>query len=259
MHYEITDIAHRDYPDSYQIRATQDLGFWVKKGELGGYLMTHDNLTDSAWLGADSVIIDRGVRVSGNAYVLGRSLLSGNAVVKDRARVSGDVCVSNGAVVSGTSTVRGNVTLSYSTVSDAHVDGGGGVLDLYNCTVKNAEVLGHGYMTSSNVHGGSFRGNMSMSWAELLETGHVFRVGPVGSENHEAVLYRKRKEDSDGHALKIGCWTGTVDGLAEKVQIRAAWNWNGTPEVKQFWRDQYELLEKQCRLVLKSWDQGKTD
>lgn len=43
--YEITDIAHPEYPWLHRIRALQDVGKDVKKGDLGGYVESESNLS----------------------------------------------------------------------------------------------------------------------------------------------------------------------------------------------------------------------
>lgn len=57
--YEITDIAHPEYPWLHRIRALQDIGKDVKKGDLGGYVESESNLSfepkDNAWLFDDSI------------------------------------------------------------------------------------------------------------------------------------------------------------------------------------------------------------
>ena len=57
--YEITDIAHPEYPWLHRIRALRDIGEDVKKGDLGGYVESESNLSfepkDNAWLFDDSI------------------------------------------------------------------------------------------------------------------------------------------------------------------------------------------------------------
>jgi hypothetical protein len=62
----------------YQIEALKDIGDYVKKGDLGGYIEKEENLSvyGEAW-------------VSGEAQVYGEAWVSGEARVYGEARVSG--------------------------------------------------------------------------------------------------------------------------------------------------------------------------
>ena len=52
--YEITDIAHEEYPFLHRIRALRDIGEKVKAGDLGGFVESESNLSfepgDDAWI-----------------------------------------------------------------------------------------------------------------------------------------------------------------------------------------------------------------
>ena len=64
--YEITDIAHVQYPFLHRIRALRNIGPEVNAGELGGFVESESNLSyepdDDAW------IFDNAIACNG-AYV----------------------------------------------------------------------------------------------------------------------------------------------------------------------------------------------
>ena len=89
--YEITDIAHEQYPFLHRIRALQDIGENVKAGDLGGFVESESNLStedDTSWIFDDAI-------ACGNSYVDQDSSLSENAVV------CGNAYVCDGSVLSG--------------------------------------------------------------------------------------------------------------------------------------------------------------
>ena len=85
MKYKLTNIQKTiNGITLHQIQALKNFGN-VKKGDVGGWLETEDNLTHegNAWVSDDAQVFGDAV-VSGNAWV------SGNAVVCGNAQVSGD-------------------------------------------------------------------------------------------------------------------------------------------------------------------------
>jgi len=102
--YEITDIAHRQYPFLYRIRALRAIGDKVRAGELGGFVESEQNLAyepeDEAWLFGDSICcnearVDKNsflkdqARASGQAYITGGASLSCHAQAADQAYICG--------------------------------------------------------------------------------------------------------------------------------------------------------------------------
>lgn len=102
--YEITDIAHEEYPFLHRIRALRDIGSEVKAGDLGGFVESDGNLSaepgDDAWIFDDAICagegyVDRGSTlreqavVCGHAYVSKGSEMSGDSRAEDDAYVRG--------------------------------------------------------------------------------------------------------------------------------------------------------------------------
>ena len=103
----------------YRIRALRDfgdveLGTGVKKGDRGGYIQKHANLSHSgkAWI-FDNAKVFGDAKVSGNAVVTGAAQVYGDArvlgKVLDNARVNGNASVFGTAWVSGTTKVTGRM------------------------------------------------------------------------------------------------------------------------------------------------------
>ena len=77
---------------------------------------------------------------------------------------------------------------------------------------------------------------------------HVATVGPVGSENRTATVYRNK----DGTArIVAGCWTGTPDELAER--ITDAWP-DANPADRKAWTSDYKTVIKLARKREKEWN-----
>lgn len=107
--YEITDIAHEQYPFLHRIRALRDIGEEVKAGDLGGFVESETNL--SFGLGDDAWIFD-------DAIVAGDAVVDKNALLRDNATVCGQACVSCGSVMSGHSRAQDDVYLNGATMLD---------------------------------------------------------------------------------------------------------------------------------------------
>jgi len=76
---------------------------------------------------------------------------------------------------------------------------------------------------------------------------HVATVGPVGSENRTATIYR----DKDGTArIVAGCWTGTPAELAKR--IADAWS-DANPADRKAWTSDYKTVIKLARKREKEW------
>ena len=64
--YEITDIAHEEYPFLHRIRALRDICGEICAGDIGGFVESESNLSaepgDCAWIFDDAI-------AAGDAYV----------------------------------------------------------------------------------------------------------------------------------------------------------------------------------------------
>ena len=106
MKYEITDIAHEEYPFLRRIRALRDVGDQVKAGVLGGFVESESNLetdpSDGAWIFDDTI-------AAGDAYVDQDSSLRDTAIACDSAYVSSGSVLSDHARVEDSAYLRGGV------------------------------------------------------------------------------------------------------------------------------------------------------
>lgn len=77
----------------YQIKALKDFGK-VKKGDLGGYIASEDNLSQT-----------------GNCWVFQNAMVSDNAKVLENAEIRGNISMYDNSMVSGNSICDGNIYL----------------------------------------------------------------------------------------------------------------------------------------------------
>ncbi len=127
--YEITDIAHPEYPFLHRIRALRDIGPTVKAGDLGGFVEGECNLSyedADSWIAHDAIaangaFVTDGTLMRDQAVICGeahahRAVLSGHARVEDHAYVDGGR-VENYARVSGHGLVSAIVPSKFPTLS----------------------------------------------------------------------------------------------------------------------------------------------
>ena len=114
--YEITDIAHGEYPFLHRIRALRDIGDKVKAGDLGGFVECEANLSfeqgDDAWIFDDAIAcedahVDKGSRLFGDTVVYGNALISQGSSLSDHARAE-DCAYIRGAELCGHARASGN-------------------------------------------------------------------------------------------------------------------------------------------------------
>ena len=106
---------------------------------------------------------------------------------------------------------------------------------------ENAQMFGDARMSGNACVAGE---------GDICLPSHVITVGPIGSENVTATLYRSRGED--GHELRVGCWTGTIQSLMAEVARRRE-NWDAPAEVQEAWVAQYKALEALCDATVAGW------
>ena len=85
--------------------------------------------------------------------------------------------------------------------------------------------------------------------AQVERTWHLITVGPIGSENVTATLFRTK----DGkHALIVGCWTGTLGTLMAEVKRRRE-SWAGDEAQHEAWTAQYKALKALGKATVGRW------
>lgn len=104
LKYEITNIVHKKYPFLHRIRALRDIGDEVKKGDLGGFVESEDNLSfepdDTSWIFHDAISCN-------NAYVEENSILKDSAIACDNAHISREAYLSGCARAEDDTIIRG--------------------------------------------------------------------------------------------------------------------------------------------------------
>ena len=112
--YEITEIAHEEYPFLHRIRALRDVGLDVKAGDLGGFVEREENLSqeDNAWIYDDAI-------AAGSATVDQDSQLRDWAVACESAYISQGSVMSGNARAEGSAFIRG-AKLSESALASSH-------------------------------------------------------------------------------------------------------------------------------------------
>ena len=107
--YEITDIAHEEYPFLHRIRALRDICGEIHAGDIGGFVESESNLSaepgDCAWIFDDAI-------ACGSAYVSKGSVMSGHSRAEDNAYL-------RGASMTGKALASGNAQI----IHDPHTMG----------------------------------------------------------------------------------------------------------------------------------------
>jgi len=162
--YEITDECKMvEGVKVCRIRALKDIDIAlneVKKGDLGGFVESENNLSQKgkSWIKDDAIVMGKAevsdnALVRGNAVVRdhavvqGNALVDGNALIKDYAFISDYAEVKGNAVVTGESCVRDNAI-----VRDNVVVEGDAVVEcdtklLYNVKVSSGYVCAPRHIT----------------------------------------------------------------------------------------------------------------
>lgn len=138
--FEITDIAHPEYPFLHRIRALRDIGPTVKAGDLGGFVEGQHNLSheDDAWICDDAI-------AANGAFVYEGAVLRGNAIV------CGEAHVCKGAVLSGYARVEDHAHIDGAVMGGcARVAGAGTVFAMHP---RKVPVLDGGYVVLGHVTG----------------------------------------------------------------------------------------------------------
>ncbi len=102
--YEITDIAHPEYPFLHRIRALRDIGSEVKAGDLGGFVEHEGNLSyedADCWIynnaiAANGAFVYEGAVLRDHAVACGEAHICKGAVLSDRARAEDHAHVAGG-------------------------------------------------------------------------------------------------------------------------------------------------------------------
>ena len=141
----------------YRIRALHDIYegccLTIKKGTLGGWIQTEDNLAQdgTCWVGSDAIVMES-ARVRDSAHVGGNAVCSGTAHIYGHARVYGDVVVRGNAVVRDRAEVTQHAVVSGGILCHNAKVGGwmridGGYIDGFASLTGRATIKSNNYAT----------------------------------------------------------------------------------------------------------------
>lgn len=237
VHYEMTSEARIvDGQMVHRIKALEDLPhLGVSKGDRGGFVQSQSNLTGSAWVFGEAVVM-QGALVTDQAHVHDMAVVGMEAVVSGLAYAHGQAFIFGNARLQGTSRVGGHCKIHGDAVLAGSADLRGGV------HVKNNAYVGGKVRLEGT--------QLISSHAVITDNRHILTIDPVGSEDVTLTLTRT----TDGHRLRVGCWSGTVDQLAGEVARRALINWEFVQDPAVL-KAEYFLAEQMVRDRIASWGQ----
>ncbi|MBM4707823.1 hypothetical protein GS982_01890 [Rhodococcus hoagii] len=183
-------------------------------GAADGWIEHDRNIFGSGIVAYGGVVTDRAV-VADGGRVEDFAWLAGNARVVD-SRVANRAVVKDSALIRDSSIIVG---------VDVVVGG--------SAYLRNARVVGE---------------------AEILTTEHYLQVGPMGSEQVFAHLYRTAND----YHFNVGCWMGRIEELAAEVEQRREsayyWREEGSTEAqRKQWVKEYKALAKLAKARAKSF------
>lgn len=116
--------------------------------------------------------------------------------------------------------------------------------DLRGSDLRGADLVGAN-LRDANLWGADLRGADLWGEEEQLElNGKHIAVGSIGG--YTALVFGAN--NSEGHVIRAGCWTGTVDGLLDRA--RGEFGDDSTMELVR-------ALESFIRAVLAQWEAGE--
>lgn len=124
----------------HRIRALRDIpAHSVAKGDLGGYVMTAENLSQDGdcWVAEDAIVTEN-ARVGDDAYVYGNAVVLGYAAVSGRSTMFGHSWAGGNASIAWFSKVYGNAHIS----DDARI-AGHATIHGDAAVIGEADVCGH--------------------------------------------------------------------------------------------------------------------
>lgn len=135
--YEITEIAHPEYPWLHRIRALVPVNQWVMKGDLGGFVESENNLSQEGlcWIYDDAIscedaVVEKNAVLFMKAMARDSALITNNAGMYEQSVAEGCCCILNGelkddARVAGKAMVKENEVTGQSPIiaGNSHVYG----------------------------------------------------------------------------------------------------------------------------------------
>lgn len=201
----------------YQIRALRDFGN-VKKGELGGYIESEENLSHDGlcWVSDQAMVMDKAI-VSDDAFVRRFAKVSGCARIYDCADITGWAIIEGHSEISKHAHVLGNAhVFGNAKISEyASVDGHSVVMD-------NAIVRGSAYISgNSKIQcNADVTGTVRIIGDALIKsTSDYFTAVGVGLKSQHIMSFFRLSDGNIG--VTYGSFRGTLDEFRDYVEAHA--------------------------------------
>ncbi|WP_370931940.1 hypothetical protein [Bartonella sp. DGB1] len=172
--YEITsECITENEVKVCRIKALRDIGDYIKKGDLGGFIQSENNLSHKgdSWV-ADAAIVYGSGAIFDDAKVFGNAKIYGEATILDYAAIFDNAEIYGGAIISGNAKVFGNAK-----VDSAEVYGNALVYDNahisdYAIILDDVEVF-----NNAKIHDGPILMQMAMVCGNAEISGNVLING----------------------------------------------------------------------------------
>lgn len=108
--YELLTDQTKEFRNGtvYRIQALKDINDYIKKGDIGGWVSSENNLSHdgTCWIDNNAVVCEK-ARVKDNAYVYDNAMIYGHAIISGNAKVSGNAFLEDECHVHGDARVFG--------------------------------------------------------------------------------------------------------------------------------------------------------
>ena len=228
--YEITNESkvikvYDWYVQVFRIRALKDFGD-VKKGDLGGWIESEDNLSHegNCWIYDDAIVCNM-AEVRDNAKVCGNSSVFRGAKVYENSHVLGHATIKDFSIVHGESVISDHAVIAnYSNIFGRATVFGYAFISNYAYICGTAEIYGYVRIERDTI---------------INKCSDFFVAGPIGSRDDYTTFFKNK----DGVIIaSTGCFTGTIDEFVEAI--------NETHKNDEMHRNSYLNLVK---FIKESW------
>ena len=218
--YELIDTDSKDLGvfSIYRIRALKDFN-GVKKGDLGGYVRSEDNLSHegNCWIYDDAMVYGN-AKVQDNASIRGKVGIYGNAIIRDNAtithnaKVYENAIVCNNAYIGMCSKVRGDTRISgYVIIEGNVIIDENAVISGYAAITDNALINENAIILGvSRVCGNSRVGKNAL----LRGKNDIVSITNIGSRGDTTTFF---KTVDGGIGVVCGCFNGTIENFKNAV------------------------------------------
>ncbi|MDD4556710.1 MAG: hypothetical protein PHE89_05230 [Alphaproteobacteria bacterium] len=198
----------------------------VKKGDLGGYVKTEANLsqTDNSWI-ADTA------KVFGNAKVYESALVRGSAYIYQNAKIYGNTIIRGTSKIMGNAEVYGKTTLDQAAIYDYAKIYGSAYIS--NTTVSEYATVRAGQLSTGRITGHALVAGAYTSGDSSGCVGYVSGAGGVLIAGNAKVyssvyLYCNATISGDAIINDYGSSYGWTVSIKDNVKINGTANINGT-------------------------------